>query len=102
MRNCLRFFYISYIVRKNYPFSEDFNRIFGRFQEAGLIDKWYQNMMQAMSHYKGDVKEFSFPEPCTVNGLSFSFYMLLLGYGFGGCILLLELYVFNKKKARNH
>lgn len=101
MKNCLRFYYISYIVRKNYPFSQDFNQVFGRFQEAGLIDKWYQNMLQAMSHYKGDVKESANLEACTFKGLSFYFYMLLLGYGFGGCVLLLELYVFRRKRPRN-
>lgn len=102
MENCLRSWYISYIVRKNYPFSDDISRVFVRFREAGLTIKWYQSIIQALTRYKGDKgeDEENFSENCTLKGLSFCFYMLLLGYIFGGCVLLLEFYISNKQKHR--
>uniref|UniRef100_A0A336LMD1 CSON011075 protein n=1 Tax=Culicoides sonorensis TaxID=179676 RepID=A0A336LMD1_CULSO len=101
MKNCLRFYYISYIVRKNYPFTEDFDRIFGYFTEAGLINHWYHGMMHAMSHYKGEKEVLIvIPEPCNLNNLRFSFYLLLIGYTVSGFILILEL-IFARRAKKN-
>lgn len=95
MNQCPRAFYIGYIVRKGWPFAGDFSRIITKFKEAGLTQKWYYDIQNAIVSKINVQKRLEKvgPEAFTLRHLIFSFYLLAIGLTLSFFVLLVEVFV---------
>lgn len=101
MKECPRSYYITYIIRKRWPFSTDINVVLIRFSESGLIKKWYIDFNDAMIHHRRNLAEINdLPVAFSLKNVIFSFYLLGFGMLFGIFILIGELLIDDKRKRK--
>lgn len=97
VKECPQQYILSYLMRKDSPYYEDFTLLISRIVNSGLASKWYKDTLvnatlnvQAMN--MGD--EERQPRSLMIKDLQSSFYILMIGLMTGTVIFLLELGVF--------
>lgn len=99
---CPRHYFLTYIVRKGWPFLPKFNQMIARFAEAGLIQFWYdatkeafirnRNIENARTHYVSSRKPF------TLQDIQTSFYVLIFGHSIAMIVFLIEKFLMSPKR----
>lgn len=102
IRECPRHYFLTYIVRKGWPFLPKFNQMIARFAESGLVRFWYdatkeafirnRNIENAKTHF------ISSRKPFRLQDIQTSFYVLIFGHSIAMIVFLIEMFVMSPKR----
>lgn len=102
INECPRHYFLTYIVRKGWPFLPKFNQMIEFFTEAGLVRFWYdttkeafirnRNIENAKAHYVSSRKPF------TIADIQTSFYVLIFGHSIAMIVFMIERFVMSPKR----
>lgn len=102
IKECPRHYFLTYIVRKGWPFLPKFNQMMERYAEAGLVRFWYdatkeafirnRNIENAKTHFLSSRKPF------TLQDIQTSFYVLIFGHSIAMIVFLIEMFVLSPKR----
>jgi hypothetical protein len=92
---CPRNYHLAYIMHKDSPLLPQFDMALLMFAQAGLINKWYEDVKNAIiTHhiyrdrvYEDRLKVFS------VTDVQIAFFILIMGYVVSGIVFIVELIV---------
>jgi hypothetical protein len=82
MNECPRYHYLGYVVPKGSPFLPQLNNLIRRYAEAGLINKWYQDTVRAITNrhnYHAKPNKQNETRPFKLLELQIAFFIYIVG-----------------------
>lgn len=83
INECPRTYFLSFIIKKHWPFRNRFNEVIQLFLEAGMIDKWYADITYALvMHDRMNAtvdRRIKQREPLTILDIQTPFFFLFIG-----------------------
>lgn len=100
IKECPRHYFLTYIVRRGWPFLPRFNMVMTRLAEAGLVELWYRATEDAFILNKtiqnmklGPDLEANRRKPFSLRDIQSAFYFLIIGYIISAIVFLIEKFV---------
>lgn len=101
MKKCVSSSYLGYIVPKGCPYLNRLSRTINGFAESGLIEKWYEDVMEAlmMESLRNSSCSDEELKPFDLEDVQAAFYILILGQFCATITLVFEIY-FGRNNAK--
>lgn len=100
MHECPRSYHLAYIARRHSPYTAPISGRLRRFDEAGLLAKWYELMERALAaRRRRPAPRVAAPFAFGIADLQIAFYALAGGSAMAAFVFGLELLCYGRTKS---